>query len=105
MPRVLPTPFVMPRCSCLCGSQLVISSAQQRSAAGAEWQRLPLTNPSGRQRHPLTYPSGRQRHPLTNLSERQRHPLTLFVNGFVNEAPVDPQLSSRRLRLTASASN
>ena len=94
MPRVLPTPFVMPRCSCLCGSQLVISSAQQRSAAGAEWQRLPLTNPSGRQRHPLT-----------NLSERQRHPLTLFVNGFVNEAPVDPQLSSRRLRLTASASN
>ena len=105
MPRVLPTPFVMPRCSCLCGSQLVISSAQPRSAAGAEWQRLPLTNPSGRQRHPLTYPSGRQRHPLTNLSERQRHPLTLFVNGFVNEAPVDPQLSSRRLRLTASASN
>ena len=114
MPRVLPTPFVMPRCSCLCGSQLVISSAQQRSAAGAEWQRLPLTNPSGRQRHPLTYPSGRQRlpltnpsqrHPLTNPSERQRHPLTLFVNGFVNEAPVDPQLSSRRLRLTASASN
>ena len=105
MPRVLPTPFVMPRCSCLCGSQRVISSAQQRSAAGAEWQRLPLTNPSGRQRHPLTYPSGRQRHPLTNLSERQRHPLTLFVNGFVNEAPVDPQLSSRRLRLTASASN
>jgi hypothetical protein len=31
--------------------------------------------------------------------------LTLFVNGFVNAAPVDPRWSSRRFRLTASASN